>query len=417
MKIIYLFALLLSIKILSQNRSQIGSELISNLLQNKDYGKSRDYLDVSIKNELNNDELQGISVQLQEKLGNFKKIIEVYNQENTYYFYSQFENSSIDIQLTFNDKNKIIGFFFIPHREFTDNKNASENSLQIKSENINLKGTFLNPQENSKKKIVVFLHGSGPNDRDETIGQNKPFKDIAEFLFSKGVASYRFDKRTYSNPETFDDSATVEQETINDALNVVQYFRTNYKDYEIILLGHSLGGYLLPKLMEKNNNINKLVFLAANARPLDKLIIEQLEYINKIDGQNVPIELLKTTKEQVKLLNSEKFSLETSNSELPFGLSAKYWNYLLEYKPLELVKKINKPMFFAQGGKDYQVTNKDFNLWKENLKNCKKCQFNYYPSLNHIFITGSDIPSPNDYNKKENVNPSFLEDLSKFILQ
>ncbi len=417
MKILYLLALLLSISIFAQNRRQIGSEFIISLLQKKDYGKSRDYLDASIKNELNNDELQGISVNLQEQLGNFKEIIEVYNQENTYYFYSQFEKSRIDIQLTFNENNKIVGFFFVPHKEFSDVNDTSDSSLKIKSENITLKGNFLNPPENSQKKIAVFLHGSGPNDRDETIGQNKPFKDIAEFLFSKGISSYRFDKRTYSYPETFDNNATVEQETINDALNIIQYFRTNYKDFEVILIGHSLGGYLLPKIMENKPDISKLIFLAANARPLDKLIIEQLEYMHKVDSQNVPNEVLEDTKKKVKLLNSKNFNLNTPKSDLPFGLSAKYWKYLLDYKPLELVKKIDIPMFFAQGGKDYQVTDKDFNLWKQSLKECKKCQFNYYPSLNHIFITGGIIPSPKDYDKKEYVNQDLLEEVTTFILK
>ncbi len=46
---------------------------------------------------------------------------------------------------------------------------------------------------------AVMVQGSGPNDRDETIGPNKPFRDIAEGLSSDGIAVLRYDKRTYAH--------------------------------------------------------------------------------------------------------------------------------------------------------------------------------------------------------------------------
>ena len=101
--------------------------------------------------------------------------------------------------------------------------------------------------------MVIFVHGSGPHDRDETIGENKPFKDIAEYLLNNGIASYRYDKRTYSHPEAFTEKSTVEEETINDAVNAALYFKNNadYKGYQIIILGHSRGAYMMPKIAEK----------------------------------------------------------------------------------------------------------------------------------------------------------------------
>src|SRR5439155_1698817 len=42
---------------------------------------------------------------------------------------------------------------------------------------------------------VVLLHGSGPQDRDETIGASKVFKDLAEGLASRGIEVLRYDKR------------------------------------------------------------------------------------------------------------------------------------------------------------------------------------------------------------------------------
>ena len=102
-----------------------------------------------------------------------------------------------------------------------------DKDFNIKSNNIELKGTILIPEKDNKKKLVIFVHGSGSSDRDETIFENKPFKDIAENLYSKGIASYRFDKRTYSNPETFKDTSTIDDEVTNDIINIISYFKNN----------------------------------------------------------------------------------------------------------------------------------------------------------------------------------------------
>ncbi|UZT99072.1 DUF3887 domain-containing protein [Chryseobacterium fluminis] len=334
----------------SQSKKEIGSIFIESLFINRNIDKSYDLFDSSITNELPINELRATEQQIKEQLGSFKRVIEINKENNIYYYYSEFEKSKLDIQISFNEDNKIIGLFFIPHKIF-ENTNADNNSLNIKSNDIELKGTFLEPLQNNQKKLVIFFHGSGPQDRDETIGENKPLKDIAEYLFSSGIASYRFDKRTLTNPETFDNNSTVEEEVINDAVNVINYFNENYKDYEIILIGHSLGGYLLPKIFKKNNNISKLIFLAANARPVQEVIVDQFIYINKINPSSVSNESVESIKKQVNYLNSKKFNSNSDNSALPFNLSAKYWEYLINYNPLTLLKSINIPMLFLQGGK------------------------------------------------------------------
>lgn len=48
----------------------------------------------------------------------------------------------------------------------------------------------------AKVPAVVLVHGSGPADMDESIGANKPFRDIAEALSAQGIAVLRYDKRT-----------------------------------------------------------------------------------------------------------------------------------------------------------------------------------------------------------------------------
>lgn len=69
---------------------------------------------------------------------------------------------------------------------------------------------------------VVLVHGSGPADMDESIGANKPFRDIAEALSAQGIAVLRVDKRTkiYGKQMLKESpgNVTVEGETIEDAI-------------------------------------------------------------------------------------------------------------------------------------------------------------------------------------------------------
>src|SRR5437868_1155092 len=58
-----------------------------------------------------------------------------------------------------------------------------------------LPGTLGLPKGSGPFPAVVLVQGSGPQDRDETMGVNKPFQDIAWGLASNGIAVLRYDKR------------------------------------------------------------------------------------------------------------------------------------------------------------------------------------------------------------------------------
>ncbi|MDR2237659.1 MAG: alpha/beta fold hydrolase [Chryseobacterium sp.] len=415
-KTLTLFLIGLFSLLIAQDRKDLGNTFIKTLLVDKNAEKAHAYFDASIAGQIPVPQLKSVVDQLLGQLGPFKNVIEINHEDDKYYYYSEFEKSKLDILITFNEQNKMMGFVLVPHKIF--DKADDKTSLKIKSGDIDLKGTLLVPDQNSKKKLVILVHGSGASDRDETIGDNKPFKDIADELFKNGIATYRYDKRTYSNAETLSPQFTPADETINDAVNAAAYFKNNesFKDYQIIILGHSLGAYLMPRIAEKTN-ASKYIFMAGNARPMQDLIVDQYEYIHKVNPAGLPEEEVGKIKKQVAFVNSGKLTVDTPDSELPLGLPAAYWKYLQAYHPLEEVKKIKSPMFFAQGGRDYQVTEKDFSLWKNTLKNNKSAVFKWYPFLSHLFIKGSGTPSPKDYTVKGNVDQEFLNDLIQFILK
>ena len=392
----------------SQNQ-ETGQKFVEILLKEKNFDKALTFLDASIKEQITIDLLSKTSNQLEAQLGIYQNIISIANKGDVFSYYTQFKNTALDFEIKFKE-DKIISFFLKQHKEL---ENA--NDYKIKSGAIDLKGTLLDAEKSSL--LVVFIHGSGPNDRDETIGPNKPFKDMAEAFQKQGIASYRFDKRTQSNPETFSNESTVEDEVVVDAVAIVNHFKSSekYKNHKIIVLGHSLGAFLMPKIAN-SVSFDKAVMMAGNARGLDELVLDQYVYLNSLNPTKEGAEEVKNITKKIKFLRSKAFDLKATNEQLPLNVSAKYWQSLLNYKPLVEVKKVAIPLLILNGERDYQVTMKEFNLWKEILKNTKT-QFKSYPKLNHLFIAGDGKPNPEEYGFKGEVDSKVIQDIIAFCKQ
>ena len=150
-----------------------------------------------------------------------------------------------------------------------------------------LPGTLSLPEGEGPFPVVVLIHGSGPNDRDETVGMLKPFRDLAEGLAEKGIAVYRFDKRSkvYGRELADDTQATLMDESIEDAVAAVQLMagQDAIDASRIFVLGHSLGGCAIPaidrELKTAETKAAGYILMAASPRKLWELMKEQMEYL------------------------------------------------------------------------------------------------------------------------------------------
>lgn len=404
LSLLFLFVSLFSF---CQNQ-QIGQNFVETLLIEKNFDKALTFLDSSMKEQITIDFLTKTSNQLEAQLGAYQNTISVVNKGDVFSYYTQFKNMALDFDIKFKE-DKIVSFFLKPHQE------VNANDYKIKSGTIDLKGTLLNAE--NATILVVFIHGSGPNDRDETVGPNKPFKDMADAFQKQGIASYRFDKRTKSNSETFSDESTFEDEVTTDVVNIVNHFKQNdkFKNSKIVLIGHSLGAHLMPRILNLVQ-VDKAVMMAGNARGLEELVLDQYVYLNALNPSEEGAKEVEKVAKQIKFLHSKSFDLKATNDQLPLGLSAKYWQALLNYKPLVEVKKVTIPLLILNGERDYQVTMKEFDLWKKTLKN-SKTQFISYPKLNHLFIAGEGKPSPEEYAAKGEVDKKVIQDIITFSKQ
>lgn len=157
--------------------------------------------------------------------------------------------------------------------------------------------------------------------------------------------------------------------------------------------------------------------LAANARPLQDLVLEQYQYLYQLNPTNeMKAEVQKITT-QIKYLNSSNFNASSPKEKLPLNLPAGYWQSLKKYNQIEVAKTITTPLLIIQGEHDYQVTMKDYNLWKTALKNKTTTTFISYPKLNHLMLETEKMSTPEDYQKANHIPDYLTKNIAKWILQ
>ena len=352
-------------------------------------------------------------------------------QYDIVYVTSKFEKAPLDIKVVFDGNGKIAGLFFAPPQPTYEYKSADyvkpkafrKSDVTVGSGEWALPGTLTMPWGVSLAPAVVLVHGSGPNDRDETLGPNKPFRDLAEGLSSQGIAVLRYDKRTNKygrQMAAIQESLTVKEETIDDVLSAVALLRQTpgIDTNRIFVLGHSQGATLIPRIAMGDSGIAGFIIMAGMTRPLEDAIFDQISYIYSLRDMTPEQKAqLDTLKVQVARVKSAKLSAETPASQLPLNLPANYWLDLKGYNPAETAKQIGRPMLIMQGGRDYQVTEQDFSAWKNALSNRSDVEFKFYPSANHLFIDGQGKITPDDYNVPGHVSETVLNDIAGWIIK
>ena len=282
-----------------------------------------------------------------------------------------------------------------------------------------LPGTLTLPNGEGPHPAVVLVQGSGPQDRDETVGAAKPFRDLAEGLASRGIAVLRYEKRTKQHQSRLAryTELTVQEETIEDAIIAADLLR-NRKDIEddsVFVLGHSLGGYVAPRIARQDTKLAGLIILAGNTRPVEDLVIEQTAYLASLSGdlneeQKRQLEDLRETVERIRSLEAG----EESTAAI-LGAPLSYWMDLKGYDPASEASSLPLPMLILQGERDYQVTMADFEGWKRALADRKDATFHSYPSLNHLFQPGEGASTPAEYSRPGHVAASVINDIADWI--
>jgi dienelactone hydrolase len=350
-----------------------------------------------------------------------------------------FERASLDVNIVLNDAGEIISLSATPIGTVEQQVKATyepppyahperfhEQEVQVGHGRWVLPGTLSLPQGDGPFAAVVLVHGSGPQDRDETLPLNKPFRDLAWGLASQGIAVLRYEKRTKvyaaamkSEVETL----TVKEEVIDDALSAVALLRARPEidAQQIFVLGHSLGGFLAPRIGAADPEIHGLIILAGSARPFEDVILDQMTYVLSLSMPDpmVQQQQLAALKQQVELVKDPKRLPKAKASELPLGVPAAYWLDLNTYHPEHVAQTLTQPMLFLLGGSDYQVTREDFQIWQGALAGRDDVQFLLYPGLSHTFmpVEGGQKATPATYAIAGYVAEEVVNEIGNWIKQ
>jgi hypothetical protein len=342
------------------------------------------------------------------------------------YVTCEFQRGKLDAKVVFSSDNKIAGLFFVPAGKYqspsyVDLSKFEEKEIQIGKGIWSLPGTLSLPKGDGPFPAIILVHGSGPQDRDETIGPNKPFRDLADGLASRGIAVLRYEKRTKEHQTMMAltvNSITVKEETIEDVVAAFKALASQPKidPRKIIVLGHSLGGMLVPRIGKAEDKIGGFISLAGSTRPLEDLVLEQTKYILSLDGKPTPESQKQLQELEQQVANVKSLTPATDASQkLLLGGPPKYWLDLQGYDPAKDAKELPKPMLILQGERDYQVTMEDFANWKKALGARKDVKFISYPTLNHLFMEGQGKSVPAEYASPGNVAKVVIDDIVKWV--
>jgi dienelactone hydrolase len=336
----------------------------------------------------------------------------------------EFARASLDVQVAYDPAGLVAGLHMVPTpTPWEAAAYVTPSAFRVEDATVGtgalaLPGTLTIPAGAGPFPAVVLVHGSGPNDRDESVGGAKPFRDLAEGLSSRGIAVLRYEKRSRAHPASFTGRFTVDQETVDDAVAAAELLRGR-KEIDpgrVFVLGHSLGGMMAPRIGQRDPRLAGLIILAGTTRPLEDVITEQTAYLARAAGadsaQTKPqLDALRAGVAKVRALTPA----DSASLTPVMGAPASYWLDLRGYRPAEVAATLRLPMLVLQGERDYQVTMTDFAAWKRALGGRPDVELRTYPALNHLFVAGSGPSVPAEYAARGHVDSSVINDIAGWI--
>ncbi|MBP7677122.1 MAG: DUF3887 domain-containing protein [Thermoanaerobaculia bacterium] len=330
-----------------------------------------------------------------------------------------YEKALVSFHLVFDGEERLVGFRILPGTPppewtpapYADPSKAREREVTVGSGEWTLPGTLTFPAEGSGPfPAVVLVHGSGPSDRDATVGGTKVFRDLAGGLAARGIAVLRYEKRTkVYGAKMAGTLITPKEEVVDDARAAAALVRATpgVDPTRVAVLGYSLGGTLAPRIAAEDRAIAGIVLLAGAARSPEELVVDQVDHLATVGA--APKEVVAATKADVAKLRALSPGSPEAASATLLGVPASYWLSFRGYDPAATAKGLGLPILVLQGGRDYQVTGKDLALWKKALGEDPRTTIRLFPALNHLFVPGEGPSSPVEYEKSGHVAPEVVE--------
>jgi uncharacterized protein len=291
-----------------------------------------------------------------------------------------------------------------------------------------LPGTLSIPKGEGPFPAVILVHGSGANDRDETISGSKPFKDLAGGLASQGIAVLRYEKvtREHALKAAGIGKFSLWDETVADVGRALEILKqTEGIDAErLFIVGHSQGGYAMPLVIKEDTAaaIKGAVLVAGPSGNIsDVLVNQQFDVLERLKETGQAQELINQQEMAAAaykgirdLIHSPSYSVDNLPKDFPLG-DPYWWYEQRDYQPAELARSQHTPMLILQGENDWQVSMEQFDGWKEALKDRTDVEYKSYPKVNHLLSEYDGVSTGLEYTQPANVSPQIIEDTAAWI--
>ncbi len=280
------------------------------------------------------------------------------------------QSMGLQCNVSLDGQGRIAGLSFTPSVKSGASETMApaglEEDVWVGEEPWKLPGTLTVPEAASAPvPAVVLVHGSGPSDRDETIGGTKLFRDLAAYLAQQGVAVLRYDKRTYVYGKEIaasEDYAklTAEEETIQDAIAAGRLLAADARidPQRIYVIGHSLGAMLAPRIISESDGVfaGMVLLCGSNASLLDIMIRQNEDAIaNLPEEQRSAYEaMLDEARQQAAALPG--MTVEEAVNMTILGQPGYYfWDMVQAPTAAELIQQLALPTLIINGERDFQV--------------------------------------------------------------
>lgn len=354
-----------------------------------------------------------------------------HNSQRFYYRQLDFAQQPLRLELQFNQAGAITSLrlqplsdeqlYLPPAYEQTDRYQAY--SLRLKNDSIQLPGQLILPKNCRNCPIVLLLHDLGPQDLDHSIGPTKMFRDLAVGLAAAGIASYRYDKRTFRyGPELMADLRvlTPENEIIEDALAAIELLRgiAEIDTQQIYLAGLGVGGMLAGTIASRSMlPIRGILAIGSSPRPLPDQLLDQ--YIQLLSSE-MPYEqskpAIQALERQSERAKNRQLDPTTPPDSLPLQLPAPYWLHWQSLDPLPGFWQTNAKLWFVRGEHDYQSQSHDQQQWEMRLLGREQVSFSTLPQLNHLLMPIDPTATPaKAYQKQHNLDEAALQAIVNWL--
>ena len=253
-----------------------------------------------------------------------------------------------------------------------------------------------NAKSKQKPMVVIFVSGSGQQNRDEELFEHKPFLVLADYLARQGIATLRYDDRATGQSVGGDVKNATSEDFARDALAGIDYLRNRKAFSKVGILGHSEGG-LIAFILGGKKKVDFIVSLAGPSVKGDTLLATQGNRIMILSGQ-LPNMSVKKYRETVAEMNNP------------------WINWFIDYDPSDDIRQTRCPVFALNGDCDCQVISTlCLPAFQRLLPTSKKNRIKQYPGLNHLF-QHSATGVPTEYGEiEETIAPEVLSDIAEWI--